>query len=663
MPPPSVLSDRIIGEHTVALAAEPEGLLAARLVELGAAAGGAVHVARSEARAARLARAARALEPGLPVTLLPAWDCLPYDRSSPSRAVMGARMAALRALSARPGGPGLVLASLDAATQRLPPPEALAVIAFRRGDAFDPERVGRQLEALGYLLDERVDEPGEAALHGAVLDVFPAEEGALPCRVEHAEGRIASIRRYDPLTQRSAGRGRGGAARRRPPSSCCPRMPAPPHAPGIEHGLADFRPRLVTLFELVPGAAVVLDPEVEAMRPRARGGGGGRLPHPPALLPPGEDARPPPRPTRSSSTRRPGRGAGRPPRRRPRRNRPSCPGAPSPASSTRATRRRPSSISWRRRARPGRAWPWPAAAPPRAGAPPARGGTAGTAAAALPGLARLPGGAARRARRAPRAARGRLPGGGGHRRRARRPPPRPSGAGGAASRGLPGLAGPGLRPGDAVIHLDHGLGALRGVEAVTVGRGDARTAFASTSRAARRSSCRSTRWTGSGATARRPEAVTLDRLGRRILAEAARGGRGGDRRDRPQPLRLAREAATRTAPALRPPGGAYDRFAARFPYALTADQAAAIDGGAGRPRLRPADGPARLRRCRLRQDRGRAARGRRGGAGREAGRGARADDRAGAPAPDTFRRRFAGFGVGGRAAALPPPSAGGGEAP
>jgi len=56
-----------------------------------------IALARSEARAGRLARATVALAPGLRVVLLPACDCLPYDRASPSRQVMGLRMAALRA--------------------------------------------------------------------------------------------------------------------------------------------------------------------------------------------------------------------------------------------------------------------------------------------------------------------------------------------------------------------------------------------------------------------------------------------------------------------------------------------------------------------------------------------------------------------------------------
>ncbi|TPG61106.1 DEAD/DEAH box helicase [Roseomonas nepalensis] len=555
--------------------AEPEGLLAARLVELGAA-GGAVHVARSEARAARLARAARALEPGLPVTMLPAWDCLPYDRSSPSRGVMGARMAALRALSSRPGGPGLVLASLDAATQRLPPPEALAEIAFRRGDAFDPARVGQRLERLGFLLDERVDEPGEAALHGAVLDVFPAEEGALPCRVEHAEGRIASIRHYDPLTQRSLDETE--AVMLGPASEVVLAADAgDAHAPGIEHGLAGFYPRLVTLFDLVPGAAVVLDPEVEAMRPpravEVAEAFRSRL----ALLPPGEEARPASPPdalfldeaawARALEGRRVV----------------ALPEPPEPPQGTlprllEASDPEEACLDLLEAAREG------GARVAVAGGGTRRARALLRLAEGRPGLRpqRFPGWLAFRA--APPGGLGVLDGPleAGFREegavvvapgdlRPSRPVPE-----GTGPRGLPGLAEPGLRPGDAVIHLDHGLGALRGVEAVTVGE----TTL----------DCLRLDYAG-GATQLVPldetdrlwrygaeaGAVTLDRLGGESWPKRRAGVEAAIDETARSLVRLAREAAARTAPALRRRSGAYDRFAVRFPYVLTTDQAEAID--------------------------------------------------------------------------------------
>jgi transcription-repair coupling factor (superfamily II helicase) len=56
------------------------------------------------------------------------------------------------------------------------------------------------LRRLGYRLDERVDEVGEAALRGQVLDLFPAG-AAQPVRIEHAEERVMAVHAYDPVTQ------------------------------------------------------------------------------------------------------------------------------------------------------------------------------------------------------------------------------------------------------------------------------------------------------------------------------------------------------------------------------------------------------------------------------------------------------------------------------
>src|SRR3954471_5831335 len=189
------------------LQAEPEGLLAARLVEAALAAGpaGIIFVAHSETRAARLHRTALALAPKtMQVLLLPGWDCLPYDRVSPTRGVMGRRMAVAEALLVPPQGPRLLVASTEAASQRLPRPDPTAVLRLARGEPFETEAVRLVLLRLGYGLEEQADEPGDAALHGGVLDLCPAYAPGDPAwRIRHEEGRIEAIQRLDILTQRS----------------------------------------------------------------------------------------------------------------------------------------------------------------------------------------------------------------------------------------------------------------------------------------------------------------------------------------------------------------------------------------------------------------------------------------------------------------------------
>jgi transcription-repair coupling factor (superfamily II helicase) len=219
------------------------------------------------------------------VLLLPAWDCLPYDRVSPSRAVMGARMAVVARLTgstaqlsrreaeereaAKPERPRLLIASVEAATQRLPASVGDGV-TLRAGAPLDAEALRARLERLGYALDDSADEPGEVAVRGAVIDIFTASgDATLAVRVQHDEERITALRPYDPATQRSA---EEIAAVTLGPASevVLPEDSDMQHRPGLEHALPAFCPDLVVPTDLLPGAALILDPEVEgSLRQRA----------------------------------------------------------------------------------------------------------------------------------------------------------------------------------------------------------------------------------------------------------------------------------------------------------------------------------------------------------------------------------------------------------
>ena len=154
-----------------AIPAEPIGLLAVRLLACARTAGerGLIHVAASERRAEALGRLLAVLAPDLPVAVVPPWDCPPYDRAGPSREVMGRRVVALRELTGS-GAPRIVVTTPDALLQRVPPRAtwARAGFALTSGARFDLAALEAWLDRAGYVLDERVDEPGEAALRGAV---------------------------------------------------------------------------------------------------------------------------------------------------------------------------------------------------------------------------------------------------------------------------------------------------------------------------------------------------------------------------------------------------------------------------------------------------------------------------------------------------------------
>ena len=137
--------------------------------------------------------------------------------------------------------------------------------------------------------------------------------------------------------------------------------------------------------------------------------------------------------------------------------------------------------------------------------------------------------------------------------------------------------------------------------------------------------------------------------GRRGLAGAQGQGQGAPARDGRGPDPIAASApAARSTDEIDPPHGLFDEFCARFPYEETDDQLNAIGDVLDGPGSGQADGPADLRRRRLRQDRGGAARRLRRGHERPAGGRGLPDDPAGPPAlQDLHRalRRLAGQGA------------------
>lgn len=183
-----------------------EGELAVRLTTLARRPGGVLLLARSDGRAARLAALAGDIAPDLDVVLLPIDETAAGDRAAPSRAVLGRRAAGLMRLAeeAAPAAGRLVVASADLALQRLPPPEAWAGAGFHvtRGMAYDEAAWRGWFARAGYVLDERVDEPGEAAIRGAVVEVFPGDCDR-PVRCDIADGVVRELRLYDPVSQRS----------------------------------------------------------------------------------------------------------------------------------------------------------------------------------------------------------------------------------------------------------------------------------------------------------------------------------------------------------------------------------------------------------------------------------------------------------------------------
>jgi transcription-repair coupling factor (superfamily II helicase) len=225
-------------------------------------------IARDANRAEALREILLGLAPRLPVALFPAWDCPPYDRATPSRAVMGTRMGVLRWLADRRSQPDLVLTTPDALIRRVPPRSVwpAAHTEFRVGEVVDLAAVEAALRRVGYVFDERVDEAGEAAIRGRVIDVFPAA-ASMPCRIEHESGLVTAIHSYDPVTQRSVQETETLTV---DPASEIVFEPAGmqeqdgadeaaafPH--GEEHWLPSFYPALETIFDFAGGGGMIVE--------------------------------------------------------------------------------------------------------------------------------------------------------------------------------------------------------------------------------------------------------------------------------------------------------------------------------------------------------------------------------------------------------------------
>ncbi|MBM3507867.1 MAG: transcription-repair coupling factor [Alphaproteobacteria bacterium] len=280
------------------IAGAPEGLDALALAAIARGRpGGALHLAAGDIQLAAMAQALAFFAPDVDVVTFPGWDCMPYDRVSPSSVVLSQRMAALSRLAATAAHDGRVLlTTVAAAAQRLPPRATVTAASFqaRPGGKLDVAAFSGYLVRDGYNRVGTAREAGEYAVRGGILDVFPPGREE-PLRLDLFGDTLESIRTFDPLTQRTTGnatelvlqpvseilldavsiaRFRAGYAARfgavGDEDPLYESISAGHRHPGAEHWLPLFHERLETVFDYVPGAAVTLDFRAEEAR-AARG--------------------------------------------------------------------------------------------------------------------------------------------------------------------------------------------------------------------------------------------------------------------------------------------------------------------------------------------------------------------------------------------------------
>ena len=252
-----------------------------------------LHICADDARMARLAAALAFFHPGVAVLTCPAWDCLPYDRISPNPEIVSRRIDTLtRIAEAKPGQRRIVLTTINAALQRVPPRAAFLdrVMRLKLGDAVALTALTAFLARNGYRRTETVREPGEFAIRGGIVDLYPSGT-AEPLRLDFFGDNLEAVRSFDPLTQRTTGN--LDQVRLQPVSEVLfdetaierfrtryreqfgtvanddalyENVSAGQRFAGMEHWLPLYYDKLETLFDYLPDAAVTMDATIEAAR-------------------------------------------------------------------------------------------------------------------------------------------------------------------------------------------------------------------------------------------------------------------------------------------------------------------------------------------------------------------------------------------------------------
>jgi transcription-repair coupling factor (superfamily II helicase) len=295
---PSLPVERLLKAPHMIASGVPEGLDALLLGELARQTPrGApiLHIARDANRLVTLEDAFAFFAPDVTVLTFPAWDGVPYDRVAPNADTIARRIATLSELTHRETAGNtsslMVLTTVNAVVQRVPPRAFIAASSMRlaAGNAVSMQELVERLEVSSYGRAGTVTDPGQYAVRGGILDLYPP--GAQPVRLDFFGDTLESIRAFDPETQRTAARLDSvellpmselvltpdvrRAFRQRyvelfgPVTGDDPlyeSISAGRQHQGMEHWLPLFHDRLDTLFDYLPGALVSLDPLVDDAR-------------------------------------------------------------------------------------------------------------------------------------------------------------------------------------------------------------------------------------------------------------------------------------------------------------------------------------------------------------------------------------------------------------
>src|SRR5438552_10700265 len=242
-------------------------------------------------RMQQLERALQFFAPDLPVLTFPAWDCQPYDRVSPHGGILAQRLTTLARLASLTGSdkPLIVLTTVNAIVQRVPSRDLVAAqaLSVAPGNVVPMDTIVAWLEHNGYNRSSTVREPGEYAVRGGILDLFPAGLDQ-PVRFDFFGDSLESIRTFAAETQRTLLDMRGldlvpvsefqlvTGTIRRFRMGYVATFGAPERDdqlyeavtegrlhPGLDHWLPLFQEPMDTLFDYLDGAPVAIEPQGE----------------------------------------------------------------------------------------------------------------------------------------------------------------------------------------------------------------------------------------------------------------------------------------------------------------------------------------------------------------------------------------------------------------
>ena len=244
-------------------------------------------VCRDGQRMAALSLALTFFAPEIQVLEFPAWDCLPYDRVSPNTAVVGQRMTVLSRLARVRGRdkPSVLMMTVNAALQRVPARDFVAThaLSVAPGNVIGMQGIVDWLELNGFVRASTVREPGEYAVRGGILDLLPPGMD-MPVRLDFFGDALETIRVFDAQTQISEDQLRGldlvpvaefqlvtetirrfrtgyvaqfGATI--PDDLLYEAVSEGRRYPGIEHWLPLFHDKLETIFDYLPDTPLALE--------------------------------------------------------------------------------------------------------------------------------------------------------------------------------------------------------------------------------------------------------------------------------------------------------------------------------------------------------------------------------------------------------------------